>query len=271
MDQQSKNIMSSEGNAPNRSYTTNTSGKERQVDDYTGNDQGKNKKNKKANKKLIIGGIVVAVAVVIFIVILLFSTISKTIKMIQLRNASVGSTITFGKYEQDGFTVNGKEDIEWIVLDKQDDKILVISNYGLDCKCYNDIYDEVSWRECSLRKWLINDFMVEAFSEEEANMIPTVDVACIGYSGTKYTVKDKVFILSREEILSYGEEKFETTATDYAKNNGAFVAGTGHCNYWARSAAGSQADWFQEVDFFIHPFDVNCGDNSVRPAMWISI
>ena len=41
MDQQSKNIMSSEGNAPNRSYTTNTSGKERQVDDYTGNDHGK--------------------------------------------------------------------------------------------------------------------------------------------------------------------------------------------------------------------------------------
>lgn len=39
--------------------------------------------------------------------------------------------VVFGSYEQDGDSGNGKEPIEWIVLDEQDDKLLVISKYCL--------------------------------------------------------------------------------------------------------------------------------------------
>ena len=34
-------------------------------------------------------------------------------------------------------TSNGKEDIEWLVLAKEDNKILIISNKALDCQPYN--------------------------------------------------------------------------------------------------------------------------------------
>ncbi|MCR5488878.1 MAG: hypothetical protein K6F03_02285, partial [Saccharofermentans sp.] len=37
-----------------------------------------------------------------------------------------GDFITFGKYEQDNKKSNGKEDIEWIILDRQGDKFLLI-------------------------------------------------------------------------------------------------------------------------------------------------
>ena len=51
----------------------------------------------------------------------------------------VGSTVTFGSYEQDNDTSNGKEPLEWIVLSYQDGKSLLISKYGLDCQPYNTV------------------------------------------------------------------------------------------------------------------------------------
>ena len=51
-----------------------------------------------------------------------------------LKAAKVGSFILFGEYEQDNDESTGKEAIEWLVLDKQEDKMLVISRYGLDCQ-----------------------------------------------------------------------------------------------------------------------------------------
>ena len=42
---------------------------------------------------------------------------------------SVGDIITFGHYEQDNNLDNGAEPIEWIVLDVQDGKALLLSKY----------------------------------------------------------------------------------------------------------------------------------------------
>ena len=61
------------------------------------------------------------------------------------RAADVGDIITFGSYEQDNNTLNGKENIEWLVLAKEDDRILVTSKYALDCQQYNTEYTGVTW------------------------------------------------------------------------------------------------------------------------------
>ena len=51
---------------------------------------------------------------------------------------AVGDIITFGHCEQDNDTTNGKEPIEWRVLDKNDEgQLLVISEKVLDAKPYN--------------------------------------------------------------------------------------------------------------------------------------
>ena len=50
---------------------------------------------------------------------------------------AVGSIITFGAYEQDNNTRNGKEPIEWQVLEIKGGRALLISKYGLDAKRYN--------------------------------------------------------------------------------------------------------------------------------------
>ena len=50
---------------------------------------------------------------------------------------SKGDYFTFGAYEQDNNLANGPEPIEWIVLAKEEKKILIISRYGIDACPYN--------------------------------------------------------------------------------------------------------------------------------------
>ena len=93
-----------------------------------------------------------------------------------------GSFITFGTYEQDDNDSNGKEDIEWLVLEVKRNKMLVISKYTLAVReyCTNlkggvNVYG--TWETSYVRNWLNNDFLNSAFSEEEKALIPTVVVS----------------------------------------------------------------------------------------------
>ncbi len=97
-------------------------------------------------------------------------------KITDEKNAKVGDIVTFGRYEQDNNTSNGKEPIEWQVLAKEDNKILVISKYALDGKRYNETDTSVTWETCTLRKWLDSDFKNAAFNATEKSQIPRVTV-----------------------------------------------------------------------------------------------
>ena len=61
-----------------------------------------------------------------------------------LQNAVPGDCVIFGHYEQDNNTSNGKEDIEWLVLEKEADRMLVISRYVLDAMPYKKEVESVT-------------------------------------------------------------------------------------------------------------------------------
>ena len=118
-------------------------------------------------------------------------------------------TVKFGHYMQDK-KGKKKTPIEWIVLDKKDDKVFLFSKYILDLQNFNDEYKEISWKDCSLRKWLNNEFYDIAFSNEEKKKILETTNVNKGYKevpfydtkDSKDTV-DKVFLLSQDEINIY--------------------------------------------------------------------
>ncbi|MBR1924522.1 MAG: hypothetical protein IJ839_04510, partial [Ruminobacter sp.] len=66
-----------------------------------------------------------------------------------------------------------KQPIKWIVLEANENEALLISLYGLDCKEYDNHKDsnDITWENCDLRKWLNDDFLKYAFSEEEIKRI----------------------------------------------------------------------------------------------------
>ncbi len=208
-------------------------------------------------------------------------------KVEKLKLANVGDYVFFGAYEQDNNTSNGKEDIEWLVLDVKDGKALVISKYALDCTQYNTSYTDVTWETCSLRKWLNNDFLNAAFSEEEKALIPTVTVSADknpSYSTDPgKATQDKVFCLSIIEANNYfnSDGARKCVPTDYAiaqgaHSNGSYatVGGKATCWWWLRSpGCGRYSATYVYRDGGVNDYGyfVNDAYRAVRPALWIEI
>ena len=204
----------------------------------------------------------------------------KSAKQALIKNANVGDIVYFGTYEQDNDTSNGKENIEWLVLAKENNRILVISDKALDCHPYNSSRTRATWETCTLRKWLNNDFINAAFSAEERAKIPTVTVSADknpSYSTSPgNNTTDKVFLLSITEVNKYfsSDSARQCRGTAYCYAQGAYKAGNGNCWWWLRSPGYGQVYAANvgsggDVDEFGHRVDR--GGAAVRPALWITI
>ena len=197
-----------------------------------------------------------------------------------IKTAGLGDKVYFGSYEQDNNTSNGKENIEWIVLAKENNRILVISDKALDCQPYNEVYEYVTWEECTLRKWLNNDFINSAFTDEEKAIIPTVTVSAD--KNPEYctnpgkATKDEVFLLSITEANKYfsSNSARKCTPTNYAVANGVYKSDSGFFWWWLRSPGGGQ---YSAAGVYI---DGGVDENgiyvdgdyfAVRPALWIDL
>ena len=194
-------------------------------------------------------------------------------------STKIGDVVKFGKYEQDNDVSNGKEDIEWIVLAKENNRILVISKYSLDCQKYNTSYVDVTWETCSLRSWLNNDFISSAFSSAEISKIPTVTVTADenpNYSSDAGNdTQDKVFLLSLPEVKEYFTSSNERICypTKYAIEQGA-KTNLNQSWWWLRSAGSVQnsaAYIDYEGDIYYGGRGVNSDSVSVRPVLWIDL
>lgn len=201
-------------------------------------------------------------------------------EQILIRNAAVGDKIIFGTYEQDNDTSNGAEDIEWLVLAKENNKILVISDKVLDAKQYNNEIN-TTWEQCSLRKWLNDSFLNEAFSEEERALIQSTTVSVDKIPNYHYTdpgnaTTDKVFLLSYNDAEKHFSDHHarKCTFTAYAKAQRAAAGKGGVDAWWLRSPGYKQenaarVDYAGSIDYSSISVSGNVG--CVRPALWISI
>lgn len=204
----------------------------------------------------------------------------------KLKQAEVGDYLFFGLYEQDNDISNGSEYIEWLILDVQDGKALVISKHSLDCKPYNNTkYENVTWETCTLRQWLNDDFISDAFTNEEQLKIPMVTVSAHTNPESNFDpgndTQDKVFLLSILEANKYfaSEDELVCRPTTYANSYSEYVS-LSLDNWWLRSPGHNQ----YTIAYVSNSFGIQgdgcslkCGNVEgymqpcVRPAMWIEI
>ena len=159
-----------------------------------------------------------------------------------LSKAEVGSTILFGSYEHDDIVANGREPIEWVVLAKESNNVLVISKYGLDCQPYNKESKDVTWESSSLRRWLNELFLMSAFSHPEREMIQsavvTADANPDYNTSPGNNTEDKVFCLSMTEAQKYfaSNDDRQCCPTAYAVRHNAYRGKeNGCCGFWLRT------------------------------------
>ena len=204
----------------------------------------------------------------------------QSIRSLLLAKAIPGDMVFFGKYEQDYDTSNGKEDIEWLVLDKKDDAVLVISKHVLEDKSFGRNDD--TWETCSLRKWLNADFINDAFSTAEQSKIQSTQVAAdknAHYSSVDpgNATMDKVFLLSGSEAWKYFTSDESRTADLYSSVSNDYR----YDSWWLRTpgaAIGTDgknkrygATYVGSMGAISLSGDSGGATNGVRPAMWISI
>jgi hypothetical protein len=164
----------------------------------------------------------------------------------------VGDIIVFGHYEQDNKTKNGKEPIEWRVLDiDAAGQLLVISDKVLERKEYNETYPGyrgITWEKSTIRSWLngyaasynrngvnytSNNFIDAAFTAEEqakiiASIVPAHKNPYNERSNPGTATTDKIFLLSIVEAQQYfaNDTARLADATRYVVKQGLHVRGT---------------------------------------------
>ena len=180
------------------------------------------------------------------------------------RKIEVGGYVEFGHYPQ---TKNGDiQAIEWQVLEKENNKMLLISKYGLEARPFDITSNE--WKNSEIRQWANNDFYNKAFNENEKKYIKSSNLSDVG------TV-DNVFFLSEEEAEKYfaNDESRKCKVTEYALKQGADVADNGYSYWWLRSIIpnSSYSVYIVDVDGYIYDDRVYHDSHLFRPALWINI
>lgn len=194
------------------------------------------------------------------------------------KTKGVGDEVILGTWEQDGNEENGRENIEWLVLEKRDNRMLLISDKCLAHKEYNSADSDVTWETCSLRKWMNSEFINSIFNAKEKEIIqetylpadknPRFDTD----PGNATT--DRLFLLSVPEVEKY-------FPSDDAKDCRAIgsVSSYNYVGWWLRTPGYDQSSAmyvgavFNKIDYIgVAAYDNIIGlPICVRPAMWISI
>ena len=208
---------------------------------------------------------------------------------------TVGEYVVFGRYPQ---TEEGNDNtpIEWLVLDydEENQRVLLLSRYGLDAMAYHRLELDITWEKCDLRKWLNNDFVDTAFTGEERNAILTTKVdngsqQNFGKHNGSFDTEDQVFLLSYLEANRYfgvDRLKYDTAGrlhpTDYAasklspdKPSSVYQTEIGETaiGWWLRSPGGS----FKCATLVLKSGEVSTWQSvtdtqyCVRPAIWVDL
>ena len=178
----------------------------------------------------------------------------------------VGSKMKFGQYPQGA---NGEvQPLVWRVLTLESGKALLITDKLIDIVRYNTGYVDITWENCSLRKWLNNDFINVAFNSDQQKEIATVI-----NENDFISTSDKVFVLSVSEAKRYFLSDKDRIAytTEY-------VHAKGHDSrdrtlfWWLRSSGnfGNRAVRVLDGgDIDRSGFSVNDNKVAIRPALWL--
>ena len=206
----------------------------------------------------------------------------------ELKNAAVGDTILFGSYEQDDDPDdNGlREPLEWVVLASENNKLLLLSKNAISCQPFNTAAGDVTWETSSLRTWMNETFVNEAFNPDEVDRIAVTLVSAD--SNDAYNVssgsstEDRVFALSIKEAAKYfaNDAARMCVPTVHANSEGTYtddqhsVEGEPSCWWWLRSPGSSNAvaaDVRPSGEIFAEGGEAEILNVGARPAMWVQI
>lgn len=190
----------------------------------------------------------------------------------------VGERVTFGTYPQSNVLSDEAEPIQWRILAVEENRVLLLSQSLLDYRPYHQEDKNVTWRTCSLRRWLNRDFMNAAFGQDDQDKIAVVTHQnpkneTYGTKGGKAT-DDRIFLLTTEEAERYLTFYWNLRGDNTAYARAVLQSDAVSTGWWLRSpgADGSSAAYV-DADGVIHMDGMVVDERgiAVRPALWVEI
>ena len=150
-------------------------------------------------------------------------------------------TVFFGYYPQSVKAYDTDDMIEWIVLEKDDNKkeATLLSKRVIDVVPYNTESAFVTWETSTIRKWLNHNFYYFSFGRQDRRNIVNTEVKTTApeksmSEGGNDTI-DKIYLLSLEEANEYLKYcELVGKGTIYDDNNGIPMS------YWLRNPGNTQ-------------------------------
>jgi len=183
---------------------------------------------------------------------------------------------------------------EWRVLDIQDNMALIMTEYIIESRPYHEADINITWADCSLRKYLNGEFYDKFNASDKSRIVPVInknpDNQWYGAKGGADT-QDNIFLLSIEEVAckyfgdssailqNPGNQKYKYWFNKKDKNNSKRLTNGW---WWLRSPGR-----INRVAAYIHGLASNQLDSSggcvgvngngigssggVRPVLWLRI
>lgn len=161
--------------------------------------------------------------------------------------------VSFGNYPQSYY--GSPEPIRWVVIEKNGDRIKLLSETALDWQSYQYPYGVVSWPLCTLNGWLADSFRNAAFSQEEQSVL-----------------RNTVTLLSAEEARDLPTDLRITRSSQYAVSQG---AASSVCIWWLKDTMMSNNFWCASTVLgdgeVVDDYFGVAGKKAVRPVIEIDL
>ena len=187
----------------------------------------------------------------------------------QINHIEVGELLSFGSEK------GTNETIQWQVMEKKEGRILVVSDKAIYCGPYQTFSGTSSdWERSQIRIELNNRFLTNYFNDFEKPLICSEDVFTKKRDSDEYySTKDKIFILSEEEINKYYPTNDDRVChvTESLQQSGA----SDPTYWWVRSPASPTSEKglasvvTSNGTILEKEHDVNDENIAIRPAMWL--
>ena len=213
-----------------------------------------------------------------------------------LKEASVGDRVYFGEWELD-YEKGEMEPVPWLVADKEDGHILLISEYVLNSTTYHKTGTLSEWKDSELCRRMNYDFYTYGLKEKERELVcgkkgegnenwDITDREAFTYyihrtEKEEYediiVKNDLIFLPTKDDVLRYMPEAEQrvTETTKAARDDGLGWTKNGYVAPWwlADVADGEPNAMYVDIYGEIHEegksfYKTNMG---VRPAMWLKL
>ncbi len=198
----------------------------------------------------------------------------------------IGKSVYFGSWPQTE-SGNDRTPIEWQVIGRRTNQVLLLSRYALDILPLHMDGDTTTWERSTLRTWLNEEFLNSAFSRSEQAQLLVTPLDNTGntnkgkdVSSGKNTL-DRIFLISYSDLMDYLPRKDTRLCnpTAYAvkkwairnlKSSSDTTDST--VNWWLRSMQNKTNAYLIKNDGDLITLPASSDFNVfVRPAVWITL